>query len=852
MTSDGLTGAEAKARLARDGANELSPSQRRGALRVLRNVVTEPMFLLLVGCGAIYMLLGDRTEALMLLGFVFVVMGITFVQERRAERSLEALRDMSSPQAIALRDGKPLRIASRELVCGDIVLLSEGDRIPADMDLVESSNLSVDESMLTGESIAVDKSSGGAAAGAPAEAASDDHGRVFSGTLVTQGTARGCVTATGERSALGRIGKSLESIGAEDTPVQKETRGVVKRVAIGGLALAAALAAVSLAVTGDWLKALLAGLTLAMAILPEELPVILTLFLGLGAWRLSREKVLARQIPAIELLGATTVLCVDKTGTLTANRMAVRRLWSESAAFESKDDKSEQLQEALHGVLEFAVLASHRRAFDPMETAIVAAGQRLLAGTEHLHADWTLVHDYPLSREMLAMSRVWQSPDTTQRMIAAKGAPEAIVDLCHMSAERSGRVVAEVAAMASQGLRVLGVAKANFAQSGLPSIQHDFDFEFLGLIALEDPVRADVPQAIAECRGAGIRVVMITGDHPATAISIARQAGLATDGVALTGPEMAAMSDAELGARLADALIFCRVQPEQKLRLVTAFRARGDIVAMTGDGVNDAPALKAADIGVAMGARGTDVAREAAALVLLNDDFASLVTALRYGRRVFANLRKAIVFVVAVHVPIVGLSLLPVLFGWPMLLMPVHILFLQLIIDPACSVVFEAEPLEPDGMTAPPRRRDAHLFDRVVLVRGLWQGMGLLATLLATYALARQATRSDEIARALTFSVMVLSNLALIVANRRLARSASTHPDPSTKPLLWMAGAASLLLACVLGFPALGRLFAFVTPSPLLLAGGALVVGLNWLWFEFVKWWLRPRHGESGGKLGAE
>lgn len=842
MTNAGLDAAAAQARLARDGANELPASERRSGLRVLREVVTEPMFLLLVGCGAIYMLLGDRSEALMLLGFVFVVMGITFVQQRRTERSLEALRDMSSPQATALRGGKPVRIASRELVVDDIVLLAEGDRVPADMDLVESSNLAVDESMLTGESIAVDKTAAAASLDGAVAVAVDDRSRVFSGTLVTQGTARGRVTATGERSALGRIGKSLESIGAEDTPVQKETRGVVKRVAIGGLGLAVALAGIDLAATGDWLKALLAGLTLAMAILPEELPVILTLFLGLGAWRLSREKVLARQIPAIELLGATTVLCVDKTGTLTVNRMAVRQLWSESASCDCQGKAAGDVPEALHGVLEFAVLASHRRAFDPMESAIVQAGQALLAHTEHLHADWTLVDDYPLSREMLAMSRVWQSPDSSQRMIAAKGAPEAIVDLCHMNAGRRELVAAEVAALASQGLRVLGVARARFGKSELPPIQHDFDFEFLGLVALEDPVRADVPRAIAECRGAGIRVVMITGDHPATAISIARQAGLATDGVALTGPEMAAMGDAQLAARLADTLVFCRVQPAQKLRLVTAFRARGDIVAMTGDGVNDAPALKAADIGVAMGARGTDVAREAAALVLLNDDFASLVTALRYGRRVFANLRKAIVFVVAVHVPIVGLSLLPVLLGWPMLLMPVHILFLQLIIDPACSVVFEAEPLEPGAMTAPPRRRDAHLFDMAVLVRGLWQGLGLLATLLATYAVARRLSHSDDMARALTFSVMVLSNLALIFANRRMARSPPQAAVPPGNAFAWMAVAASTLLGCVLAFPALGRLFAFVTPPPAMLACGALVVLVNWLWFEAVKRWL----GRSG------
>jgi len=831
VTSAGLSAAEARARLARDGPNELPTTARRGAWRLLRGVVTEPMFLLLVACGAIYMLLGDRNEALMLLGFVFVVMGITYVQERRSERSLEALRELASPQANVLRDGAPCRVASRELVRDDIVLLAEGERVPADMDLDEASNLSVDESMLTGESVPVDKTTqrtDAPAAAADADAAS----RLFSGTLVTQGTARGRVTATGARSALGRIGQSLEALGGEDTPVQRETRRVVKQVAAGGLFLAAGLAFASWLASGDWLQALLAGLTLAMAVLPEELPVILTLFLGLGAWRLAREKVLARRIPAIELLGATTVLCVDKTGTLTANRMTLRRLWSPSASYDCRDDPAAAVPEALHGVLEYAVLASHRRAFDPMETAIVEAGQRLLADTEHLHAAWTLVDDYPLSREMLAMSRVWQSPDLGQRMIAAKGAPEAIVDLCHLDAAAHAAVAAQVAVLAGQGLRVLGVARAAFGAGVLPTIQHDFDFEFLGLVALEDPVRADVPAAIAQCRAAGVRVVMITGDHPATALSIARQAGLADDGRSLSGPELAGLSDAQLRARLADTSVFCRVQPEQKLRLVQAFRARGDVVAMTGDGVNDAPALKAADIGVAMGARGTDVAREAASLVLLNDDFASLVTALRYGRRVFANLKKAIVFVVAVHVPIVGLSLLPVLLGWPMLLMPAHVLFLQLIIDPACSVVFEAQPLEPGAMSAPPRRPEARLFDLPVLVRGLCQGAGLLALLLACYALTRRASGSDAMARALTFSVMVLSNIALIHANRRLGRAFAAAPDRS---FLAIGAATTALLAAVLGIAPLGRFFGFVTPTPLALACGLGAVAASLAWFEAVK-----------------
>ena len=833
---DGLTADVARQRLEQDGPNELPASKPRSVVRVLIDVVSEPMFLLLVACGIIYMLLGDRHDAAMLLGFVFVVMGISFVQQQRTERSLDALRDLSSPRALVVRDGQLVRLAGRELVCGDVVVLAEGERVPADLELLAASNLMVDESLLTGESVPVDKLAVVDVASAGAAQPLGDPTKVYSGTLVTQGTARGVVIATGPGSALGRIGQSLAALDSEATPVQRETQSIVKRVALAGLALATVLAITYWATTGEALRGLLAGLTLAMAILPEELPVVLTIFLGLGAWRLTRENVLARSIPAIEMLGATTVLCVDKTGTVTSNRMAVRQLWCEVDSYDTVRDVSRPLQESLHGVLEYAVLASHRRAFDPMESAIADAGQRLLAATEHLHSDWTLVEDYPLSREMLAMSRVWQSPDRRERLIAAKGAPEAIVDLCHLGAEHADAIARQVAAMAGAGLRVLGVAQATFDAAELPGSQHDFDFEFLGLIALEDPLRPDVPKAIAECHRAGIRVVMVTGDHPSTAVSIAMQAGLGGNGTVLTGAELDALDDASLRDRLADVHVFCRVQPQQKLRLVQAFRARGEIVAMTGDGVNDAPALKAAHIGVAMGARGTDVAREAADLVLLNDDFASLVTAVRYGRRVFANLRKAIVFVIAVHVPIVGLSLLPVALGWPLLLLPVHILFLQLIIDPACSVVFEAEALEASAMHVPPRSAGMRLFDWAVLARGVWQGVGLLAILLVVFSATRGATQSDDAARAMVFTVLVLSNLGLILVNRswepwRLHRPAAANPS-----FVWISLLTLGLLATVLAIPVISRLFAFAVPPPSMWLAALGCVLLSLLWFELVKW----------------
>lgn len=829
MAPTGLSSQEAAERLASQGPNALPEIGQHGLWALLWDIVREPMFLLLVACGGIYLTLGDRREALMLLGFVAVVIAMTYVQKRRSQRALDALRDLSSPRALVIRDGQAVRLAGRDLVEGDLVLLAEGDRVPADIRLLEANYLTVDESLLTGESVPVLKRN---SASADPLAARPD-GLCFAGTLITQGTAQGVVVATGSRSALGRIGASLSTIGTGDTPVQRETTRVVKRVAMAGGGMAAALAVGWGLTRGDWLTGVLAGLTLAMAILPEELPVVLTIFLGLGAWRLSREQVLTRHIPAVELLGATTVLCVDKTGTLTCNQMEVRQLWTATDTLMLQGQPTSAMPHALHPVLEYAVLASHRQAFDPMETAIRAAGQHWLDGSEHLHADWSLVSDYPLSRELLAMSRVWRAPDGGAWLVAAKGAPEAIVDLCHLPEAEQAMIATQVSTMAANGLRVLGVARAVEASGSLPAEQHDFAFEFVGLLGLEDPVRSEVPSAIAECRRAGIRVAMITGDHPATAMAIARQAGLDATAPPLTGAELDTLDGPALAARLAGTQVFCRVRPEQKLRLVQAFKAHGDVVAMTGDGVNDAPALKAAHIGVAMGGRGTDVAREAADLVLLRDDFAALVTTIRYGRRVFANLRKALTFVLAAHLPIIGLAMAPVLMGWPMILMPAHILFLQLVIDPACSIVFEAEALESGAMQRPPRRPDARLLDTPLLRRAILQGVGLLFIVLIGHQGAAALGHTEDAARAVAFVILVLGNLALIQANRAWAtpRGDRLARNPAFS---WIAGATLGLLTVAVAVPGVADLFRFEPPTPALLGLAIALAALAWVWFTWV------------------
>ncbi|MDO8177467.1 MAG: cation-translocating P-type ATPase [Undibacterium sp.] len=829
----GLTAQAAAERLLSEGGNELPSTKPRNIAAIAWKVVSEPMLLLLIACGGIYLLLGDKHEAMVLLGFVFVIIGITLFQEHKTERALEALRDLSSPRALVIRDGVQTRIAGREVVRGDIIMLSEGDRVPADAVLLSCMNMTVDESLLTGESVPVSKAIANPVPDTMGQAGGDALPFVFSGSLVVQGKGSAQVLSIGTETAIGQIGKALFAVEEQPTRMQKETAHVVKIVAIAAVALAVFLAIWYGATRGEWLNGLLVGITFAMAVIPEEMPIVLTLFLGLGAWRISRQRVLTRRIPAIETLGSATVLCVDKTGTLTQNRMAVAQLFSAGKQL-ACDETTRALPEDFHEVLEYAILASHRDPFDPMEVAIQEAGVAMLGQTEHLHDSWGLVNEYPLSKELLAMSRVWESQDREHYVIASKGAPEAIADLCHLSDQQIIALTAQVNLMAGQGLRVLGVAKAIFlahtarpqnsttATDQLPEIQHDFDFELLGLIGLADPVRPGVTAAIKECQSAGIRVIMITGDYPATALSIATQCGLFSAGGVMSGADLHSLSDAQLQGRIRDVNIFCRVVPEQKLRLVNVLKNAGEIVAMTGDGVNDAPALKAAHIGVAMGKRGTDVARESAALVLLDDDFSAIVAAVKLGRRIFDNLRKTISFIIAAHVPVIGMSLIPVMMGWPVVLMPVHILVLQLIIDPTCSLVFEAETEEPDVMQRAPRATDASIFERPILLSGALQGLALLATVLAIFWLARQAGIADEPARALAFTSMVVGNIGLIFINRSLSRNlleAISLPNPA----LWLVcGSALLILAASLLVPTLSGLFYFGHPAAMPVALSAL------------------------------
>jgi Ca2+-transporting ATPase len=830
----GLSEAEAAAKIKESGYNEIPAAQKRSIFAIALEVLREPMFLLLVGGGAIYLILGDVHEALMLLAFVFVVMGITLYQERKVERALEALRDLSSPRALVVRAGELKRIPGREVVGDDLLVLEEGDRVPADAVTLSCSNLSVDESLLTGESVPVRKApwNGVLEMGHPG---GDDLPFVYSGTLVVKGQGLARVLATGLKTEIGQIGKTLQAIKTEATPLQKETGRLVRNLALLGMFLCI-LAVVAYGLTrGNWLAGILAGITLAMAVLPEEFPVVLTVFLAMGAWRISQKQVLTRRVPAVETLGSAKVLCVDKTGTLTLNRMSVRQLFAQGKAYVIPETGKASLPGTYRELIKFSTLACQQNPLDPMDKAICSLAGFYQNEPNLMQEGWVQIQEYPLSPALLSLAFVWQTPQRHTYVIAAKGAPEAIADLCHLPTTERREIARQVGVMADRGLRVLGVAKASHKHPILPAKQHDFPFQFLGLLGLADPVRPGVPAAIEECRKAGVRVVMITGDYPGTAKSIARQIGLTPADKFITGPEMEELDDLRLQERIKKVNIFARVLPRQKLRLVEAFKAEGEVVAMTGDGVNDAAALKSAHIGIAMGGRGTDVAREAASLVLLDDDFSSIVQAIRLGRRIFDNLKKAMAYIFAIHVPIAGMSLLPIIFHWPLVFFPVHIAFLELVIDPASSLIFEAEPEEANVMKRPPRDPKEPLFGRRMILLSLLQGLGILVVILAVFLISWRRGQGVPEARALTFTALIIANLSLILTNRSWSRTILATLRTPNKALWWIIGGAAAFLGAVLYVPLLRDLFQFSRlhwdDLFVCLAAGILSIA----WFEVLK-----------------
>lgn len=799
----GLTETEAVSRLARDGFNELPVAKRESVFRLARDVVREPMFALLLGAGLLYALIGDLAEALVLLLFATLSVSIAVVQKGRADRVIEQLRELSSPRALVLRDGVRRRIPGREVVCGDVLVLAEGDRIPADAMLLSGTDIRVVEGVLTGESMPVRKQPSPTRAEMAAPPGGEDTSALFAGTLLVAGTGLAQVIATGPRSEVGKLGLSLRDIEPEVPRLQAQTRRLVLGFAIIGGLLSALLVLLYGILHGDWIQALLGGIALGMSLLPEEFPLVLTVFSVMGAWRLSRASVLTRRAAVIETLGAATVLCTDKTGTLTQNAMSVVSLEAAQDRWESQEDHARIFGSApLQGLLETAAMACEPEGLDPMDKAVFLLAQDAPRGFEpgrHIRA-------YPMRSGLLAVTHVWEAPNADYLCVAAKGAPEAIATLCRLDDAARQSLLERVDALAQQGIRVLAVARGTRPSTQLPDRADDLSLQLAGLVGFADPLRQSVPAAVSECRSAGVRVVMITGDYPRTAQAIAAQAGL-EDRICLTGAELDSLDDAAFAARVRDVTVFARISPRQKLRIVNALKENGEVVAMTGDGVNDAGALKSAHIGIAMGVRGTDVAREASSIVLLDDDFASIVLAIRLGRRIYDNLRKALGYILAVHVPIAGLALLPVVAGAPLVLTPMLIAGLELLIDPACSIVLEAEPAEADVMRRPPRNPKGSLASRDLITRSMVQGALALLAVAGVYCQAAGSGLSPPQVRMAAFLALMCANLALLFANRRLGASWRGVLGSDNPSLWWSVIGAGVLLGALMYWQAAAGFF---------------------------------------------
>jgi Ca2+-transporting ATPase len=812
----GLTDDAVAKSSAEHGRNILTTNNGGALFTTIKEVVTEPMFLLLLVASTIYVVIGELAEAVTLVIALLLVAGISVYQALRSDRALSALRELTQPNAHVWRNGALTTIPVEHIVVGDTVLVEEGERIPADGTVQDSNDFSLDESILTGESVTVTKTSGDP---------------VFAGTSTASGSAQLTVTAVGGQTELGKIGRSIGSIPTEKTPLQRQINQFVIRMAWIGVGAFALVWGINYARSGDWLTSLLFGLTLAMAILPEEIPVAFSSFMALGAARLSRMGVLTKQPQTVESLGSATVICADKTGTITQTGMTVRRVYDGvTETLVPMPDGLAGLPDSTLRVLAYARWASETDPFDPMEQAIVAAFGAI--NPSATIDTYPMTREYPLGGSPPMMTHV-RRPPTGKLVVAAKGALEHVLAVCRPEPDVAGRIRSVTKQLSEDGYRVLGVAQGSYQSPDFPAEQDDFAWTFLGLIALENPPKPNAGAVIRAFTDAGIRVKMITGDYPETAQAIARQVGLPDADMFVTGQQVMAMDEPTLRLEAARTTVFARMFPEAKLRVVEALKHNGEVVAMTGDGVNDGPALKAAHIGVAMGRRGTEVAKQAASLVLVNDDLGSMVEAIAQGRRIYQNLKKAVSYIVSIHIPIILTVAAPLLMNWRFanLFSPIHVIFLELVMGPTCSIAFENEPAEAGQMGRPPRRLTDTFLAGPELGRSIVQGLGIALAVLGVYFVAMQRAEAVAVVRTLVFSTLVLSNIVLTLVNRSFTQSIfRTLRVPNRLLWLMLSLTFGLLLATLFFAPA-QRLFGFAPISIAAFGWCALaaLVGVGWI-----------------------
>jgi Ca2+-transporting ATPase len=818
----GLTDQEVLTSRAKNGTNQLIFKKENGLWNVVKRLAKDPMVLMLLVASIIYFISGKTADGIFLVSAILFQSGISFFQDARSTNALEKLKDFIIAKTKVIRNGKTTEIKSEELVVGDAIIVEEGTAIPADAIIVQSNDFSVNESILTGESLAIEKNT--------------DNNQIFKGTHVVGGLAIAEITAIGNNTSLGKIGKSLESIEEEKTPLEKQIANFVKKMVLTGGVVFLIVWGINYYNTREILNSLLQSLTLAMSILPEEIPVAFTTFMALGAWRLMKSGIVVKQMKTVETLGSATVICTDKTGTLTENVMDLAKIYDFEA--DSVFETNQTLTETNKILLRTAMFASEPIPFDPMEVALHNAYISTTKSDERPH--FKIIKEYPLGGTPPMMTHVFENK-LGDIIIAAKGAPEAIMQVSGITDEQKTKIENAINSFSAEGYRVLGVAEAISNSKDFPQKQQEFKFEFKGILAFYDPPKKNISKVLSNFYDAGINVKIITGDNEATTVSIAKQIGFEGYEKHISGKDLMLLSEKDLAKKVIETQIFTRMFPEAKLRIINELKNQNEIVAMTGDGVNDGPALKAAHIGIAMGKKGSEIAKDAASLILMNDDLSKMVKAVAMGRKIYTNLKKAIQYIISIHIPIILTVFIPLALGWiyPNIFSPIHIIFLELIMGPTCSIIYENEPIEKNTMKLKPRPLSDTFFSWKELTTSIIQGLFITAGTLGTYQFALSQNLGENITRTMIFTTLVIANVVLTLVNRSFFFSIFTTLKYKNNLVLLIIGITISLTGTILFVPDISAFFQFQKLSLTQLGFSILIGSVSVLWFELVKLWKR-------------
>lgn len=818
----GLTSTEVLNAREKYGYNKLEYKKSNLILESLKGFVTDPMILLLLAASSIYFVSGKKIDGIFLLAAIFLLYAISSYQNARSKNALEKLKDITKPQCKVIRNNKTEEIKTEDLVVGDSLVVEEGASIAADGTIIHSSDFSVNESILTGESMSIDKDK------------TKEDCQVFQGTTVVRGMAISNITAIGHQTRLGKIGKSLEDIQEEKTPLELQINSFIKKMVIAGAITFSTVWAVNYFHTFNILDSLLKALTLAMSILPEEIPIAFTTFMAIGAWRMIKMGIIVKQTKTVETLGSATVICTDKTGTITENKMSLAKL------FVLKTNKiitaTDTLNDDEKKLVISSMWASEPIAFDPMEVSLHKAYKEIVLKNDERN-NYKLIHEYPLSGLPPMMTHIFENKDGN-RIISAKGAAEALMDVCNLSSGNKKLIEDAIATLAIDGYRILGVGEANFTSSNFPKTQQEIPFNFIGLIGFYDPPKKNIKSVLQSFYKAGIAVKIITGDNAATTIAIAKQIELKGYETSITGDELMQLNDIELKQKVNEVNVFTRMFPEAKLKIINALKANNEIVAMTGDGVNDGPALKAAHIGIAMGKKGTEIAKQAASLILLKDDLSAMVDAVAMGRKIYTNLKKAIRFVLSIHIPIILTVFMPLVLGWmyPNIFSPIHIIFLELIMGPTCSIIYENEPIEKNAMLQQPRPFTSTFFSWKELTISIVQGLVITVGTLSIYQFSVFHHYTQSLTRTMVFTTLITANVFLTLVNRSNYYSIFTTLRYKNNLVLLIVGITILITSLLLYVQPITTFFEFELLRLYQLAICLTTGFLSVIWYEILKW----------------